>query len=134
MDRLGLICRNILEEPYITQRELAKRMELSLGTINGLIKECAEKGYIREDEDQRGKRLALTETGQAVLAPYKVDGALIIAAGFGSRFVPLTFETPKGLLEVFGERMIERQIRQLHEAGVYDITCLLYTSPSPRDS
>ena len=43
MDRLGLICRNILEEPYITQRELAKRMELSLGTINGLIKECAEK-------------------------------------------------------------------------------------------
>ena len=122
MDRLGLICRNILEEPYITQRELAKRMELSLGTINGLIKECAEKGYIREDEDQRGKRLALTETGQAVLAPYKVDGALIIAAGFGSRFVPLTFETPKGLLEVFGERMIERQIRQLHEAGVYDIT------------
>ena len=37
MDRLGLICRNILEEPYITQRELAKRMELSLGTINGLI-------------------------------------------------------------------------------------------------
>lgn len=80
------------------------------------------KGYIREDEDQRGKRLALTETGQAVLAPYKVDGALIIAAGFGSRFVPLTFETPKGLLEVFGERMIERQIRQLHEAGVYDIT------------
>ena len=122
MDRLGLICRNILEEPYITQRELAKRMELSLGTINGLIKECAEKGYIREDEDQRGKRLALTETGQAVLAPYKVDGALIIAAGFGSRFVPLTFETPKGLLEVFGERMIERQICQLHEAGVYDIT------------
>ena len=47
---------------------------------------------------------------------------MIIAAGFGSRFVPLTFETPKGLLEVFGERMIERQIRQLHEAGVYDIT------------
>ena len=59
MDRLGLICRNILEEPYITQRELAKRMELSLGTINGLIKECAEKGYIREDEDQRGNGLLL---------------------------------------------------------------------------
>lgn len=51
-----------------------------------------------------------------------MDGALIIAAGFGSRFVPLTFETPKGLLEVFGERMIERQIKQLHQAGVRDIT------------
>ena len=79
------------------------------------------KGYIREDEDQRGNGLLL-QNGTGCLAPYKVDGALIIAAGFGSRFVPLTFETPKGLLEVFGERMIERQIRQLHEAGVYDIT------------
>ncbi len=36
--------------------------------------------------------------------------------------MPLTFETPKGLLEVFGERMIERQIKQLHEVGIYDIT------------
>ena len=34
----------------------------------------------------------------------------------------LPLKRPKGLLEVFGERMIERQIRQLHEAGVYDIT------------
>lgn len=56
---------------------------------------------------------------------HKVDGALIIAAGFGSRFVPLTFETPKGLLEVFGERMIERQIRQLHEVGITDITIVV---------
>ena len=50
---------------------------------------------------------------------------LILAAGFGSRFVPLTFETPKGLLEVFGERMIERQINQLHEAGIIDITIVV---------
>lgn len=40
-------------------------------------------------------------------------------------FVPLTFETPKGLLEVFGERMIERQISQLHEAGIMDITIVV---------
>lgn len=48
-----------------------------------------------------------------------------MAAGFGSRFVPLTFETPKGLLEVFSERMIERQIKQLHEAGIYDIVIVV---------
>ena len=64
----------------------------------------------------------LTGAGDDFLEQFKVDGALIIAAGFGSRFVPLTFETPKGLLEVFGERMIERQIRQLHEVGITDIT------------
>ena len=48
-----------------------------------------------------------------------------MAAGFGSRFVPLTFEMPQGLLEVFGERMIERQIKQLHSVGITDITIVV---------
>ena len=47
--------------------------------------------------------------------------AIILAAGTSSRFVPLSMETPKGLLEVKGEVRIERQIRQLKEAGVNDI-------------
>ena len=67
----------------------------------------------------------LLQDGRVLLDQHKVDGAVIIAAGFGSRFVPLTFENPKGLLEVFGERMIERQIRQLHEAGITDITIVV---------
>lgn len=48
--------------------------------------------------------------------------AIIMAAGTSSRFVPLSAERPKGLLEVKGEILVERQIRQLHEAGVEDIT------------
>lgn len=48
--------------------------------------------------------------------------AIIMAAGTSSRFVPLSIEKPKGLLEVKGEVLIERQIRQLKEAGVEDIT------------
>ena len=48
--------------------------------------------------------------------------AIIMAAGTSSRFVPLSLEKPKGLLEVKGEVLIERQIRQLKEAGVEDIT------------
>ena len=122
MDRQALVCRNILEKPDITQREMAKNMDISLGTVNGLVKECLAEGYIAEEENGKEKHLILLEKGKELLKPYKVDGALIIAAGFGSRFVPLTFETPKGLLEVFGERMIERQIKQLHEVGIYDIT------------
>ena len=126
MDRQGLVCRAVLEQPDITQRELAQELDVSLGTANGLIKECIAKGYIEEEEGLRGKgRWKLAPGGQKLLDSYKVDGALIIAAGFGSRFVPLTFETPKGLLEVFGERMIERQIRQLHQAGVTDITIVV---------
>lgn len=44
-----------------------------------------------------------------------------MAAGTSSRFVPLSVEYPKGLLEVKGEILIERQIRQLKEAGIDDI-------------
>ena len=51
--------------------------------------------------------------------------AIIMAAGTSSRFVPLSAETPKGLLEVKGEVLIERQIRQLREAGIDDITIVV---------
>ena len=47
--------------------------------------------------------------------------AIILAAGTSSRFAPISYEKPKGLLRVKGEILIERQIRQLREAGVSDI-------------
>lgn len=52
---------------------------------------------------------------------YKVDNAIIMAAGLSSRFAPLSYEYPKALIPVNGEVLIERQIRQLHEAGINDI-------------
>ena len=52
---------------------------------------------------------------------YRVDNAIIMAAGVSSRFAPLSFETPKALTEVKGEVLIERQIRQLQDAGVKEI-------------
>lgn len=51
----------------------------------------------------------------------KVDNAIILAAGFASRFVPYSLEYPKALTMVNGEVLIERQIRQLHEAGIKEI-------------
>jgi len=51
----------------------------------------------------------------------KVDNAIVLAAGFGSRFVPITYELPKGLISVKGEPMLERQIRQLKEKGINEI-------------
>lgn len=52
----------------------------------------------------------------------KIDNAVILAAGYSSRFVPLCFDLPKGLIPVLGETLIERQIRQLQEVGIGDIT------------
>lgn len=121
MNRLGLICRCVAENPHASQRELAQKTDFSLGTVNTLIKECVQEKLLAPGKSIAGT-YELTSHGEAFLEQFKVDGALIIAAGFGSRFVPLTFETPKGLLEVFGERMIERQIKQLHEKGITDIT------------
>lgn len=123
-ERIGLLCRYIKEHPHCSQRELASYLELSLGTINTLMKECVRLRLTAQEKSSAGT-YELTGRGDEFLDQFQVDGALIIAAGFGSRFVPLTFETPKGLLEVFGERMIERQIRQLHEVGVTDVTIVV---------
>lgn len=42
-----------------------------------------------------------------------------------TRFAPLSYETPKGLLKVKGEVLIERQICQLIESGISDITVVV---------
>ena len=76
------------------------------------------RGLIAEDG-------ALTDAGLAALSPYRVQGAVILAAGAATRFIPLSLEQPKGLYEVRGERLIERQIRQLKDAGIEDITIVL---------
>lgn len=67
----------------------------------------------------------LTTAGLEALAPYRVDNAVILAAGASTRFIPLSLEQPKGLFEVKGERLIERQIQQLQAAGIRDITLVL---------
>lgn len=54
-----------------------------------------------------------------------VDNAVIMAAGLSSRFAPLSYEYPKALLKVKGEVLIERQIRQLQEVGINDISIVV---------
>ena len=46
---------------------------------------------------------------------------IILAAGMGTRLRPLTLNTPKSLIEIKGETLIERQIRFLREKGVEEI-------------
>ena len=113
-----LISRYLLEKPEATQRELAVTTKLSLGLVNSTIKEGLATGYLKQ---KNGRELIIEEEGLKTLEDYKVKSAVILAAGFGSRCVPLTYETPKGLLEVYGQPMIERQIEQLHEKGIKKI-------------
>jgi len=56
---------------------------------------------------------------------FTVDNAIILAAGTASRFAPLSREKPKALIEVRGEVLIERQLRQLREAGLDEIALVV---------
>lgn len=124
-----IILRTLYERPESTQRDLSEALGVSLGKTNQLLQETVKLQYLRKlsHEEGRGRNVSYeqTDAGRALLERHRVDAALVLASGFGSRFVPLTYEMPKGLLEVFGERMIERQIRQLQEAGITDITIMV---------
>ncbi len=97
----------------LTQRELAEKVGLSLGLVNRSLQHLKQDGLLDSNTQ-------LTEKAFNMLKVRKPRRAVILAAGYGMRMVPVS-NTPKALLEVRGERLIERQIRQLHEAGVRDI-------------
>ena len=100
-------------EELITQRELAEKMLCSVGTINKVIKDLTESGFINN-----GK---ITDAGIEALEPYRVKRAVFIAAGFGSRMVPITFNTPKPLVRVNGVRIIDTLLDAVVAAGIPEI-------------
>ena len=97
----------------LTQRELEKVTGHSLGTINRVMKELTEAGYV--DDGLR------TSNGINALEPYRCKRAIFIAAGFGTRLLPITFNTPKPLVRVHCVRIIDRLIDACLEAGINEI-------------
>lgn len=97
----------------VTQRELSDTLNLSVGTINKVIKELTDKGYY-----DNGK---ITGQGVDALEPYRVKRAVFIAAGFGSRMVPITFNTPKPLVRVHGTRIIDTLLDAVVAAEIPEI-------------
>ena len=90
-------------------RELYKGADEVSNAISSLQKNGMLKGY------------SLTKNGRDVLNAHRIKNAIILAAGMSTRFIPLNFEKPKGLLVVKGETLIERQIRHLREKGIEEI-------------
>lgn len=97
-----------------SQRALARAVGHSLGVVNRSLKALHEAGYI--DDGCRP-----TEKAAAELRARQPRQAVILAAGAGMRMIPLNMEVSKGLLEVNGEALIERLIRQLQEVGIRKI-------------
>ena len=106
-DILQVICENGGQ----TQRAIAEATGHSLGIVNRTIHSLICEGWMTE----------LLQPSAIALQKYtkcRPDNAVILAAGFGMRMVPINLLTPKALLEVRGEVLIERLIRQLHEVGI----------------
>ena len=112
-----LVLREIVLHPSCAQRKIVEATGLSLGSVNSAAKSLTAAGLIADGEP--------TEAGTAALAPYRVENAVILAAGLSSRFAPISYEKPKGLLKVRGEVLVERQIEQLLAAGITDITVVV---------
>jgi CTP:phosphocholine cytidylyltransferase-like protein len=96
-----------------SQRELEKRSGHSLGSINKAVKELTQEGYVLDGE--------ITQSGYDALEPYRAKRAIFIAAGFGSRLVPVTLNTPKPLVRVLGSRIIDGLLDACLKAGINEI-------------
>ena len=111
----AVVLRTLRKEAFVSQRTLAESCGLSVGAVNKAVKELIAEGFL-----DSGCRL--TGPGLEAMAKSAPKNAIILAAGFGMRMVPINLSTPKALIEVNGEKLIERTIRQLHEAGIREIT------------
>ena len=98
------------------QQDLTLRKE-TFGFSNQELEEAKsrliEKGWM----DAKG----ITEAGLIALDPYKVKRVIFLAAGFGSRMVPITINTPKPMVRVHGKRIIETLIDAVLAAGIEEI-------------
>lgn len=81
--------------------------------MNKTVKELTEKNYC-----ENGR---ITQAGLDALEPYRVKRAVFVAAGFGSRMVPITLNTPKPLVRVNGTRIIDTLLDAVVEAGIPEI-------------
>ena len=112
------ILKSLLHYPFINQRILASTSGYSLGKVNQSLKWLQQNEYLTAD-------MKITEKTEQRLRQYRPKNAIILAAGYGLRMIPINSEVPKGLIEIDGQALIERLIEQLHEAGVYDITIVV---------
>ena len=118
MDTLTKKQFNVLEkyatiDKELSQRELASLTNYSLGSINTIVNGLIELNYIKDNK--------ITKSGLEVLKNYAVKRAVFIAAGFGSRLVPITLNTPKPLVRVNGKRIIDGLLDAVIAAGIEDI-------------
>ena len=112
---MRFLCEN---QGILTQRIISEETRISLGTVNTILASFMRAGLVNDDYQ-------ITHKGFKLMEPYRVKNAIILAAGMCSRFIPVSYELPKGLVSVKGEVIVEREIQQLQEAGIYEIVVVV---------
>ncbi len=97
----------------LSQRQLEELTGYSLSTVNRTARDLAARGLV-----QNGN---VTAQGLEAMEPYAAKRAVFVAAGFGSRMVPVTLNTPKPLVRVNGKRIIDGLLDACLEAGIDEI-------------
>ena len=97
----------------LTQRAVAAQAGMSVGSVNEAVSNLTEQGLVADRH--------ITDEGLDALEPYRVKRAVLIAAGFGSRMVPITLNTPKPLVRVGGKRIIDTILDAVYAAGITEV-------------
>lgn len=80
---------------------------------SAMLRELEQLGYLANG--------CPTPAGVEAMEPYRVRRAVFLAAGFGSRLAPITFNTPKPLVRVHGKRIIDSLLDACLAAGIEEI-------------
>ena len=112
------LLNKISHDGFSNQRQLSDETGFSLGLINKSLQSLKDSGLITSDYQ-------LTKNAFSLINRSHPKNAIILAAGYGLRMVPINMDCPKGLLTVDGEHLIDRLIKQLKEKGINDITVVV---------
>ena len=102
-----------LKETNVSCENLLETTKYSRDKIKSIIEELSKEGYVDANR--------ITQKGIDIMENYRVKRAIFFAAGFGSRLVPITLNTPKPLVRVNGKRIIDGLLDAVIAAGIEEI-------------
>ena len=96
------------------QNKKGQKDHVSIGCDSpAILEQLQDLGFLRQH--------TVTDSGFEALEPYRARRAVFVAAGFGTRLVPVTLNTPKPLVRVHGKRIIDGLIDAVLAAGIEEI-------------
>ena len=108
------ILRSMIEAGKpLSQRTLGKLVSKSPATVNRILKDLETRGLTQDGQ--------ITAAGLETMEQFRAKRAIIFAAGFGHRMMPITLNTPKSMIRVNGVMIIETLLDAVIAAGIEEI-------------